>query len=133
MEQQSPEKSYPSQETAGWKRVASHTGIRTATWVVASCLMWLSIVYLSRDVLAPDLMDPSIHGALSYFAEKQTQFGPEIMFTYGPLGYLVPEIYDGTFFKRKLISELLSKLFVTLALVWIARQLPYLNRVLFFS
>ena len=137
-EQQPPEKSSPSQrttsasETGGSKRVTSHRGIRTAAWVVASCLTWLSIVYLPREVLRPELIDPSCQGALSYFAEKQTQFGPEIMFTYGPLGYLVPENYDGILFTRKLISELLSKLFMTLALVWIASQIPYWNRVLFF-
>ncbi len=136
MEQQGRERSYPSQatasETADSKRAASYRRIKTAAWVVASCLTWLSIVYLPSDVLGPELMDPSCQGALSYFAEKQTQFGPEIMFTYGPLAYLVPEIYDGIFFKRKLISELISKLFMTLALVCIARQLPYLNRVFFF-
>lgn len=77
-------------------------------------------------------MDPSCQMALSNFAEKRAQFGTDIIFTYGPLGYLVPEVYDGIFFKRKLIAELISKLFMTAVIVAIARQIPRLNQVLFF-
>lgn len=133
MEQQRPEmlQDHPLEIVAS-AGTSPYRRIKIATWVAAACLTLFSMIYLPTDVIGPELMDPSIQGALGYFAEKQTQFGPEIMFTYGPLGYLVPEIYDGLFFKRKLISELISKLFMTIALVCIAKRLPYLNRALFF-
>lgn len=116
----------------GPKLGGQYHGLRIAAWTVAACMTWLSIIYLPRDVLGPTL-DSSIQGALSHFAEKQMQFGREVMFTYGPLGYLVPEIYDGTFFNRKLIYELLSKLLIAAVVIQIARQLPFLSRVLLLS
>src|SRR6266404_5560302 len=97
--------------------------IKTAAWLIAGCLTWLSLVYLPKDVLSPELMDPSIQGSLSYFAEKQIQFGPQIMFTYGPFGYLMPEVYDGMFFKRRLLVELVSKIFIVAVVLAIAREL----------
>ena len=117
---------------AGSKPARRYSASRIAAWSLAACLTWLSIIYLPGEALSPAL-DRSYQGALGYFAEKQMQFGPEVMFTYGPLGYLVPEIYDGTFFKRKLVSELLSKLLITLVLVRIALRLPYLSRAFFLS
>jgi hypothetical protein len=114
------------------KRASQNRIIRIAAWAVAACFTWLSIIYLPRDVLSPTL-DSSHQGALSYFAEKQMQFGPEVIPTYGPLGYLVSEIYDGTFFNRKLIWELLSKLVIAGVVIWLARHLAILNRVLFLS
>lgn len=125
--------SKPKSPTSGLgdaKRASQHHLITITAWAIAACVTWLSIIYLPRDVLTPKL-DPSYMGALSYFAEKQMQFGQEVMFTYGPLGYLVPEIYDGTFFDRKLICELLSKLVITAVVIWLARSLAYLNRFLF--
>jgi hypothetical protein len=120
----------PSAGLGGAKPAGQNHVITIAAWAVAACFTWLSIIYLPREVLSPTL-DPSYQGALSYFAEKQLQFGQEVMFTYGPLGYLVPEIYDGTFFARKLIYELLSKLVIAAVVIWLARPLAYLNRVLF--
>jgi hypothetical protein len=119
-----------SSELGGATRASQNHIITITAWAVAACFTWLSIIYLPHDVLSPTL-DPSYQGALSYFAEKQMQFGQEVMFTYGPLGYLAPEIYDGTFFDRKLICELLSKLVIAAVIILLARHLAYLNRVLF--
>jgi hypothetical protein len=116
----------------GAKPAGQNHVITITAWAVAACFTWLSIIYLPRDVLSPTL-DSSHQGALSYFAEKGMQFGQEVIPTYGPLGYLVPEIYDGTFFNRKLIWELLSKLVIAGIVIWLARHLPILNRVLFLS
>jgi hypothetical protein len=120
----------PGSGSGDANRAAQSPIITITAWAVAACFTWLSIIYLPRDVLNPTL-DPSYQGALSYFAEKQMQFGQQVMFTYGPLGYLVPEIYDGTFFGRKLICELLSKLVIAAVIIWLARRLAYLSRVLF--
>jgi len=120
----------PGSGLGGAKRASQNHIITITAWAVAACFTWLSIIYLPREVLSPTL-DPSYQGALSYFAEKQMQFGQEVMFTYGPLGYLVPEIYDGTFVDRKLICELLSKLVIAAVVIWLARHLAYLYRVLF--
>jgi hypothetical protein len=114
------------------KRPSQNHLITMTAWAVAACLTWLSIIYLPRDALTPTL-DSSHQGALSYFAEKEMQFGPDVIPTYGPLGYLVPEIYDGAFFNRKLIWELLSKLVIAAVVIWLARHLAILNRVLFLS
>jgi len=122
----------PRSKLGGAKGAGQNRIIAITAWAAAACLTWLSIIYLPRDVLSPTL-DSSHQGALSYFAEKQLQFGPEVIPTYGPLGYLVPEIYDGTFFNRKLIWELLSKLVITGVVIWLARHLAILNRILFLS
>lgn len=122
----------PGSQPGGSKRANQKRIIGIAAWAVATCVTWLSIIYLPRDVLSPTL-DSSHQGALSYFVERQMQLGPEVIPTYGPLGYLVPEIYDGTFFNRKLIWELLSKLVIAGVVIWLARHLAIVNRVLFLS
>src|SRR2546423_1271708 len=107
--------------------------IAIAAWGVAGVLTWLSLICLPKDVLGPEVMDPSLQGSLSYFATKKMQFGSEIMFTYGPTGYLIPEIYDGLFFERKLVVELISKLFITAAVLCVASKLAALRRAFLFA
>jgi hypothetical protein len=132
IEEESFQSESRSSGLGGAKRTSQNHVATIAAWAAAACLTWLSIIYLPREVLSPTL-DSSHQGALSYFAEKHMQLGLEVIPTYGPLGYLVPEIYDGTFFNRKLIWELLSKLVITGVVIWLARHLAILNRVLFLS
>lgn len=80
----------------------------TPVWWMVFIFIWLVLLRL------PDQM-PSLHldvswaSALSYFAAQQRQFGSEVIFTFGPLGYLYPDVYAGYVFESKVVFELLIK------------------------
>lgn len=57
-------------------------------------LFWLALIKLPTDGFRPEL-DTSWQGALSYFAFKKLQFGKDVIFTYGPLGYITTNTYSG--------------------------------------
>jgi hypothetical protein len=51
-------------------------------------------------------LDWSWNAALSYFAQRGLQFGTDIVYTYGPLGYLHSGIYAGFLWEEKITGAL---------------------------
>jgi hypothetical protein len=58
-------------------------------WPVLTISVFVSLVFLTLPTVAPDLgTDPSWCAVLNWAHERGAQFGKDIVFTYGPLGYL---------------------------------------------
>jgi hypothetical protein len=74
------------QETARVRRLAFFFGL--------FIVFWLLLIHLPGQVLVPEL-DSSWQGALSYFTFKGLQFGKDVIFTYGPWGYITVDTYSG--------------------------------------
>ena len=84
-------------------------------------LYWLLIVQLPTTLPSPQL-DPSWASALSYFAARSFQFGSDLIFTFGLLGYLFPNVYSGFLLADKIFFELLVKGFMAMRIVIISRK-----------
>jgi hypothetical protein len=69
-------------------------------------LLWLSIVAFPR--FASNELDPSWSMVLSYALNRNLQFGKDIIFTYGPLGYLMGRTYAGIHFYSHIIWQFVS-------------------------
>ena len=84
----SPAASADVSETA-----ASRSGNRAATflpatlWAVGGLLAWFLLLDLFLAPVEPQL-EPSWMGAITHAAANNLQFGRDVIFTYGPLGYL---------------------------------------------
>lgn len=52
-------------------------------------------------------LDWTWNGALSYFVAKKFQFGTDIIYTHGPLGYLHSGVYSGYLWNLKIVGSLL--------------------------
>jgi hypothetical protein len=62
--------------------------------------------------------DSPWHGALDYFAARRLQFGKEVDFTFGPLGYVYSMLYSGYLLDLEVIRQLQTKaVFATLAII----------------
>ncbi len=79
---------------------------------------------------SPDL-DPSWRMALSYFYEKGMQFGPEVNFTYGPLGFLMGKTFSGFQFWPLIAGQLLLALIAAVVIAYQASRLTGRTRLIF--
>jgi hypothetical protein len=86
-------------------------------------VLWLSSIQLHLEALSPSL-DSSWLGALSYFAAKRLQYGPDVIFTYGPLAYLGTGVYSGYLFSERVLWELGFKAINAGFLCWVISRLP---------
>ncbi len=93
-------------------------------------LLWLALLRLPIEIPAPEL-ESSWSGALSYFAARGLQWGTEVIFTFGPLGYLYSHFYSGYLIQSKIIIEILLKFVFALLLLFTARPLTRPMRALF--
>src|SRR5208282_2552900 len=57
-------------------------------WPACFALVFTSAFFLSGTQPPPLELDPSWHAALEYAAAHHMQFGTQIVFTFGPLGFL---------------------------------------------
>lgn len=79
-------------------------------------LYWVMIIQLPQQVPSPQL-DPSWASALSYFAKFRFQFGTDIIFTFGPLGYLYTNFHSGFMLSETIVLEFAVKAFIAVQLV----------------
>ncbi len=62
---------------------------------LATCLLiTLATLHLPRSVVTTEL-DPSWSWVLDFAHQKGLQFGTEIVFTHGPLGFLATQYFSG--------------------------------------
>ena len=82
---------------------------RLAAATVVFLLNWFNIVTPPGAAVTPDI-DFSWAGALSYFANQGFQYGRDVIYTFGPLGYLISPIYSGYAFGARIAWEIGSSI-----------------------
>lgn len=93
-------------------------------WVICFVLSFISSFFLSgASAPIPDL-DPSYQAVLEYARLQDDQFGRDIIFTYGPLGFLNSWVSQGLFPFQRTIFALVWSGFVAWSATGVARQIP---------
>jgi len=77
-------------------------------------------------------LDVSWQLVLEYAAKHRLQFGKDVVFTYGPLGYLFTGVGQGYLLAARVVFAFARSLFTAWATVGIARRFPGLPGRLFF-
>src|SRR5688572_11049142 len=78
--------------------------------------MWLSLVHLPS--VPSGGLDPSWRMAMGYGAEHDWQFGKEVVFTYGPLGYLLASTNSGGLYLEHILWQFGGNLIIALCVWW---------------
>ena len=78
-------------------------------------------------------LDPSWAMALSQFFHDGLQFGPEVTFTFGPLGFLYGNTYMGLHFWSLLCWQLLAAAVFAIIIIDSAQLLTGLRRIMYFG
>lgn len=94
-------------------------------------LLWLTVVRFPNPP-ASDL-DPSWRMVLGYAEAHHLQFGPELVFTYGPLGYLLPSTNIGIHYWHHLVWQVVAHGLLAFSLYLLARQMPGWRKGLFYA
>ena len=77
---------------------------RLLGWSVVFTL--LVIVCLTFPLMPSYELDPSWRMALGYFFEEGMQFGSDVVFTYGPLGFIMGKTFSGLQFWSLIAGQL---------------------------
>jgi hypothetical protein len=91
-------------------------------WSLLFCLAFVAAFFLSGSIPPVLELDNSWSVVLEYAAEQRLRFGRDILFTYGPLGYLNASVGQGHLAASRVISALLWSSVVAWSLIGIARQ-----------
>lgn len=111
----------PSHYASAWLRRLGLVAVTLALWFAAMNLP-----------VPPDTgLDRSWQTALADAHVQGRQFGPEIIFTYGPWGFLALDGFLPAALKAKLIWEILGRLAFSLTIVLLSAALPGLRRWIF--
>jgi len=100
---------------------------RTARWIgwpACFTLVFLSAFFLSGTQQPPLELDPSWHAALEYATVHHWQFGTQIVFTFGPLGFLSTRTSLGHLVGARIAFAFFWGALVALAATALARRLP---------
>jgi hypothetical protein len=85
---------------------------QAALWIT----LWLGLIHFPQPPSAG--LDPSWRLALGYAAQHHLQHGVDLVFTYGPLGYLLPVTNSGGLYLHHLIWQLgANAIFATI--IWL--------------
>jgi hypothetical protein len=104
--------------------------LRLAVAGVLTLLLWLELLLFPAP--PQTALDPSWNEVLVYAAAHGWQFGRDLVFTYGPWGYLGSIYHVGALgAENRLVWELAGKLLVAAGVVAATRRLPLLHQVLF--
>jgi hypothetical protein len=123
------EVSNPGNGSLGQSEARPFGVVRT---VLAYVFVWSCLVNLPATIFhvgAPDSYEP----VLSYAAAHHLQWGRDIVFTYGPLGFLTSDCYWGNFFWPILLWAGAFALAVTVALMLLLSRLPGAIRLAFYA
>jgi hypothetical protein len=78
-------------------------------------------------------LDPSWSMALGQFFHDGLQFGPEVTFTYGPLGFLLANTYMGLHFWSLIFWQTLTAVTFAIVIIDSAQRLPGIRRIIYFA
>ncbi len=99
--------------------------------VLLTLLTWLTLI--TFPILHPLSLDPSWRMALDYFAQTDFQFGTDIVFTYGPLGYLSATQATDRNFTAHLLWQIGLNLPLAAMLVNAGRELGGLRKFFYYA
>lgn len=78
-------------------------------------------------------LDPSWRMALGYFFENGMQFGREVIFTYGPLGFIMSKTFSGLQFWSLIAGQLVLALISAAVIIYQGRRLQGNARLIYFG
>jgi len=108
-------------------------GKATAIWGFLFMVFFVSAWFLSGRSYPTLDIDHSWQAILEYAAEHSFRFGRDIIFTYGPLGYLNTEVSQGHLLLQRIAFSLAWSGCVAASVVFLARRLALLPRLLFIA
>ena len=100
---------------------------QTARWIGwAACftLVFVSAFFLGGTEQPPLELDPSWHAAIEYATAHHLQFGTQIVFTFGPLGFLSTRTSLGHLLGARIAFAFFWSALVALAAMGLAKRLP---------
>jgi hypothetical protein len=97
---------------------------RWISWPGCFILVFLSAFFLSGTEQPPLELDPSWHAAIEYATAHHWQFGTQIVFTFGPLGFLSTRTSLGHLVGARIAFAFFWSALVALAATSMARCLP---------
>lgn len=100
------------------RRAAGRVG-----WAACFVLIFVSGFFLSGTLPPPLELDPSWHVALEYAAVHHLQFGTQIVFTFGPLGFLAARTSLGHLLGARIAFAFFWSALVALAATSLAKRL----------
>ena len=109
----------------GVDRVAGvRTRLRSAPWSVVGVAFVLLLLTWPALNLAPRFgLDASWQAALHLAAHTDLAWGRDVMFTYGPLGFLQePALYDSGLWMLSFAYQSLIHVALAISLLWVARR-----------
>lgn len=101
----------------------SLNNVSSLFWVVIFCIAYVSAFFLSGIQIPKLALDPSWAVVLEYAFEHNFQFGRDIIFTYGPLGFLNSTVSQGHLIELRIVFALFWSGIVAWAATEIARQI----------
>jgi hypothetical protein len=104
-------------------RIVSPT-VRRIAWPAFFTLVFVSAFFLSGSRQPPLELDPSWHAALEYATAHHLQFGTQIVFTFGPLGFLSTRTSLGHLLGARIAFAFFWSALVALAATALAKRLP---------
>lgn len=96
---------------------------RRIGWTACFILVFISAFFLSGTQQPPLELDPSWHAAIEFASEHLLQFGTEIVFTFGPLGFLSARTSLGHLVGLRVVFALFWSAILTLAAIDVAKRL----------
>jgi hypothetical protein len=78
-------------------------------------------------------LDPSWRMALGYFFERGMQFGHDVVFTYGPLGFVMGKTFSGLQFGGLIAGQLILAVISAIVIAILGSRLRGSQRVIYFT
>ncbi len=104
-------------------------------YLLGETLLWLLLTLLALSLPQKPLLelDSSWRQALAYFLHRDYQFGTEVVFTYGPLGFLLGNTYVGLYFWAYIVFQVSFSAIAAAMIVRMGRPLTGLSRFAYFT
>jgi hypothetical protein len=94
-------------------------------WFLLGALCFILSFSLSGTrIPTTALVDASWQASIEFAAEKRMQFGPDILFTYGPFGFLTADFSQGFFPVLRIMTAVLLSGLTTWFVISLIRALP---------
>ena len=108
----------------GAARTDSSQLLKIALWSIGGVVAWLLLLNLTVAPLEPQL-EPSWMAVITYGAANDLQFGREIIYTYGPLGYLAFSTFSDELFGSLILGRCFVTAFYVFSVCWLSRRFSF--------
>ncbi len=96
---------------------------RRIAWTACFILVFVSAFFLNGTQQPPLELDPSWHAAIEYATAHHLQFGTEIVFTFGPLGFLSARTSLGHLVGPRIAFAFFWSVIIAVAAIDVAKRL----------